>query len=195
MDIPKYRDDTNDNNVDNHLDNLNENNSGDRNTKKENVIGKRCPFCKTINKKDYKSNLIQCKNCRKYWCYLCRKKYNIDHYSIFGGCPFLEYTECCFANNCFFLFMYRLLFPIIRTLLLALLIPIFFPIAFPALLIYFSTFDIEKADHKFTIGDIFFCLFWGISFSPIPFAIGCLGSVITLFYWPFPKKLIHFFGM
>ena len=76
-------------------------------------------------------------------------------------------SKCCFANNSFFLFVYHLLYPIIRVI-----------IAFPAFLIYIATFDIDEADHELTIADTFFCLFWIISFSPILFVIGTLGSVL-----------------
>ena len=104
MDIPKNCEDSNDNNDDNHLDNLNENNSEDRYKKKENVIRKRCPFCKVINEKNNKSNITKCINltCGKEWCYLCGNEWHPCHYSFFGGCPFLEHTECCFEIIDFF---------------------------------------------------------------------------------------------
>ena len=75
----------------------------------------------------------------------------------------------------------------------ALLIPILFITIFPGCMTAVATLDVTASKvHQPTIADFIFSLFWGISFFPIPFAIGCLTSIITFFYWPWQRNVFSY---
>ena len=153
---------------------------------KKDKIVKKCPQCQMYVEKNHGCNHITCARCQYQWCWLCRGKYTDNHFSVGGGCNGLQFSDNECFQNCFCLFLYKLVVFLGQLLVywfFSLFVIAFYAGArvfaddlecFPSLLYYISIF--------------FFVIPYEISFS----ALLTLTIVPILFYWPLLEIIIGF---
>ena len=153
---------------------------------KKNKIIKQCPKCKMWTEKNRGCNHMTCAECKYQWCWLCRGKYDENHFEI-GGCTGLQFTE----NECFQNYLCLHLYKFIMFVLYL----TGFIVLSPSIIIYnvlLKALDDINYNGCNTFYSIIFSIFLVISFQIFFMSIAILVSIPCLFYHPLLGFIINF---
>ena len=146
---------------------------------KKNKIIKQCPKCKMWTEKNRGCNHMTCAECKYQWCWLCRGKYDENHFEI-GGCAGLQFTENECFQNWWCLHLYKFIMFVLYLIGLIVLGPSI--LIFNCLKKGFD--DIEDYNDCNIVYSVGISIFLVCSFQIFFMSIAILISIPCLFYHP-----------
>ena len=133
---------------------------------------------------------MTCICCAYEWCWICRKEYNISHFSNGGECEGLLYANLNslrveHPNIC------NLVFRILKMMLFF----VGFPLFFICIMIEKFVGDIIDSTNGIELLLVFFTFETYILFYPLLLSLSSIILIIMIFYWPFQRKMLReFYG-